>query len=84
MSHCLYPKQEVVVRSVDPDGKRITLLTMSRYEVIDLVVDQLRAARENLKAVKAPQARKAVARAMKSVEGARRNAARFGWNREDR
>ena len=80
MSHCEYPKREVVIKWVDPDGDRTQRLLVSRWAVADLCVDQLKATRDNLKAIGAKKAVAAVARALKSVEGARRNAERFGWH----
>ena len=80
MSHLLYPKQSVVVGWVSPDGNHAVAVPLSRYELIDLTIDQLKAVRVMLRTAKATQAARAVAKALKSVEGARRHAEYHGWH----
>lgn len=80
MAHRMYPTKRVSVRWVSPGATHSVSTDLSRYELVDLSVEQLRAVREMLRTAHAPKAAEAVAKAMKSVEGARRHAAHHGWH----
>lgn len=80
MSHYFAPTRTVTVRWVAPRVRSVQRVDLSRYELIDLCVEQLREVRNMLTTARAPKAAAAVARAMKSVEGAKRHAAAHGWN----
>lgn len=74
--HRQYPTRHVRLRWITPGGRSEQQVLQSRYQVADFAVEQLRCVRE----IQAPKAADAVARAMKSVEGARRHAIGHGWD----
>lgn len=77
------PARLTTMQWTDPRCREYTVtLQMTREQLIWYALRQLRLVRDTLKTAQARQAQKAVARAVKSVEGATRHVQHHGWKEE--